>query len=136
MGVTENEPSVWAGRELTTAQWARAFHDAFAQLDKRSLDGCTLLRSVALDDLRIAVVYDDGTGRVTGRIYRVDDLNGSNRHSHGPVTTVTGFILGEIVEPSGPGLIDHDPLLEELNQQFPSMGWWGDLPRFDGERPR
>lgn len=111
--------------------WVRAFTVAFSSIEPNLLDGHKLLRAASLSHAHVAIVYDDGTGRVSGRIYSVDDLNGSNRHQFGPVATVTSFILSEIVEPSAPGAVYNHPLLSELNEQFPGVGWFGYPPGVD-----
>lgn len=115
--------------------WAESFEPAFASIDPKILGLVRFIQAVALKDDFVAVVYDDHFGILAGRIYSVATLEQGFPSQSKQVEATSGFIMGDLIEPSPPGKkFDHE-LLDVLHRQFPSMKWSGEIASFKGGKP-
>lgn len=125
MGKSHGKP-----RSVQSERWAEAFRRAFDQISASVLDGVALIEAEPLDDERIGIVYQDRDGRTAGRVYLVRHLLEGDEHTADATMTARGFVIGDLVEPSDPGVEDDDPLLARLSSRHPGVRWTGSLPRF------
>ncbi|WP_146238775.1 hypothetical protein [Arthrobacter livingstonensis] len=115
--------------------WAESFEPAFASIDPKILGRVRFIHAVALNEDFVAVIYKDHFGILAGRIYSVTALEQGLQNQSNQVEASSGFILGDLIEPSPPGKkFDHE-LFDALNRQFPSIKWSGEIASFKGGTP-
>lgn len=113
-------------------EWASGFVEGFRTISPCNLDSVRFRKAVALNGTHIAVIYDDTFGRLTGRVFSVQSLNETTPSDRRASVAAVGMILGEIVEPSAPGIAWELDLLTDLNAEFPALLWAG----IDRDHPR
>jgi len=122
-------------RPSKSTEWAESFEPAFDSIDRDSLGRVRFVQATALDDEFVAVVYDDHFGVLVGRIYSVTTLEQGLQNQTTHVDAASGFVMGDLIEPSPPGKeLDH-LLLNDLHRQFPAIKWSGEIDLFQGETP-